>query len=124
MDVCQSESEDLLSNDPGLWPAKLMDSDRTGIVRKLATTESKLFPKDSERKAFPEYKKAANGREKTKRDWLIYSESVNAQFCIPCVLFAKVHWMDVDTKCVMSNGATCITNYPAMRTILHTGIGI
>ena len=85
-----AEPEDLLSADPGLWPEKLTDSDKASIVRKLATREEKQMPKDSEGKPFPDYlkyTKAANGRENMKRDWLIYSESVNELFCIPCILF-------------------------------------
>ncbi|XP_060758513.1 junctional adhesion molecule-like [Neoarius graeffei] len=50
-----SEPDDLLSVDPGLWPAKLSVSDRAIIVRKLATREDKEMSKDSEGKPFPDY---------------------------------------------------------------------
>lgn len=64
------DREDLLSVDPGLWPATLSDSDRTTLVRKLTIREETIMPKDSKGKPFPEYlkyAKAANGREKVKR---------------------------------------------------------
>lgn len=88
MDTLDTEPHDLLSADPGLWPTKLSDKDRTTIVSKLAQRE---MSNDSQGKPFPDYlkySKAANGREKMKRDWLIYSESADALFCIPCVLFS------------------------------------
>ncbi|XDV16533.1 hypothetical protein PO909_016205, partial [Leuciscus waleckii] len=47
--------------------------------------------KDKDGKAFPsylQYVKSANGREKIRRDWLIHSDSANALFCIPCLLFS------------------------------------
>lgn len=78
--------------DPGLWPADLTDKDREAIVRSLAATDDDgVLPRDSEGKLFPEYllySKAANGREKVKRDWVTYSKTTNALYCIPCVLFS------------------------------------
>ena len=49
------------------------------------------MPKDSDGKKFPEYleyTKSTNGREKQKRDWLMYSESVRAIYCVHCMLFS------------------------------------
>lgn len=50
---------------------------------------------DSDGRKFPEYleyTKSTNGREKTeerqKREWLIYSESARAIYCVPCMLFS------------------------------------
>ena len=67
--------------------------DRETIVRKLATRDEDLeMPQDSDGNPFPEYlqyTKAANGREKVKRDWVIHSKSTNALYCIPCVLFSR-----------------------------------
>ncbi len=90
-ETLDTKPHDLLSVDPGLWPTKLSDKDRATIVTKLAQREEREMPHDSEGKPFPDYlkrSKAANGREKMKRDWLIYSESTDALVCIPCVLFS------------------------------------
>lgn len=92
MDTLDTESHDLLSVDPGLWPTKLTDKDRATIVCKLSQKEERDMPHDSQGKPFPDYLKyckAANGRVKMRRDWLIYSESTDALFCIPCVLFSQ-----------------------------------
>uniref|UniRef100_H3A3S2 HAT C-terminal dimerisation domain-containing protein n=1 Tax=Latimeria chalumnae TaxID=7897 RepID=H3A3S2_LATCH len=35
------------------------------------------------------YSKSSNGREKTKRSWLMRSKSKGALFCIPCLLFSN-----------------------------------
>ncbi len=43
------------------------------------------------RNKFPEYlqsSKSANGREKQKRDWLTYIPSMDALYCVPCMLFS------------------------------------
>jgi len=88
--------ENLVTNDPGLWPAVCTDQDREDIVRKLAVTmrEKKVeMPCDSEGKPFPEYlnyTKSANKREKIKRDWLTFSQSNQSLYCIPCVLFSNI----------------------------------
>lgn len=94
-DSCERDSTKAAfeSNDPGLWPADLKDTERESIVRSLANRdEDQDMPNDSEAKPFPEYlkyTKAANGREKVKRDWVTYSKSNDALYCIPCVLFSK-----------------------------------
>ena len=71
-----------------------IDRDREAIGRALATIDDHdVLPQDSVGKPFPEYllySKAANGREKVKRDWVSYSKSSNALYCIPCVLFSHV----------------------------------
>ncbi len=84
-----------MTTDPGLWPERLTDHEREVIVRKLATASQIdlviVMPKDSEGKKFPEYlqfSKSANGREKQKRDWLTYSPSMDALYCVPCMLFS------------------------------------
>lgn len=89
------ENEDFLTTDPGLWPERLTDHEPEVIVRKLATASQIdliiVMPKDSEGKTFPEYlqfSKSANGREKQKRDWLTYSPSMDALYCVPCMLFS------------------------------------
>lgn len=88
--------ENLVTNDPGLWPAVCTDQDREDIVRKLAVTmrEKKVeMPCDSGEKPFPEYlnyTKSANKREKIKRDWLTFSQSNQSLYCIPCVLFSNI----------------------------------
>lgn len=91
----RSEEDEVL-DDPALWPEKVQDHEREAIVRRLAnrcgeeTELYKIMPPDSEGKPFPnylQYSKSADGREKVQRDWLIYSKSVKALYCIPCVLF-------------------------------------
>ncbi|ROL41869.1 Zinc finger MYM-type protein 1 [Anabarilius grahami] len=88
--------ENIVTNDPGLWPAVCTDQDREDIVRKLAVTmrEKKVeMPCDSGGKPFPEYlnyTKSANKREKIKRDWLTFSQSNQSLYCIPCVLFSSI----------------------------------
>ena len=91
----QSEgNEEELSEDPGLWPEKLTAQQRDTLVCRLASQSgdlTKVAPKDKDGKAFPsylQYVKSANGREKIRRDWLIHSDSANALFCIPCLLFS------------------------------------
>ncbi len=92
---CKRERRFFLTTDPGLWPESLTDHEREVIVWKLATTSQIdliiAMSKDSERNTFPEYlqfSKSANGREKQKRDWLTYSPSMDALYCVPCMLFS------------------------------------
>lgn len=91
------DTDEGLSEDPGLWAEKLTDKQRKTIVQILAseggakTGISNILPKDKDSKPFLnylQYAKSANGREKIKRDWLIYSKSTNALYCIPCLLFS------------------------------------
>ena len=89
--VLVSDPDQLLSVDPGLWPARLTDNDRASIVRKIAVREDEEMPNNGEGKPFPDYLKyfkTPNGREKVKRYWLVHSKSLNALFCIPCILFS------------------------------------
>ena len=72
-----------------------------------------------------EYTKSTNGREKQKRDWLMYSESARAIYCVPCMLFSsdglKNHHQPVHltpkkgTKYQISNGGECTTNSLTMK---------
>lgn len=83
--------------DPGLWPDKLTDSDRVNIISVMAerapfTEKAKDMPKDIEGRAFPNYllySKSPNGREKNERDWVTFSKSKEALFCLPCLLFSS-----------------------------------
>ncbi|KAG9278360.1 hypothetical protein AMEX_G6226 [Astyanax mexicanus] len=90
----EGNTEQLLSEDPGLWPDKLTAQQRETLVCRLASERvdlTKVAPKDKEGKAFPDYLqyvKSANMREKIRRDWLIHSDSAKALFCIPCLLFS------------------------------------
>ncbi|KAL6475705.1 hypothetical protein MHYP_G00167450 [Metynnis hypsauchen] len=90
----EGNAEELLSEDPGLWPDKLTAQQRETLVCRLASESvdlTKVAPKDKEGKAFPDYLqyvKSANGREKIRGDWLIHSDSTEALFCIPCLLFS------------------------------------
>lgn len=89
--VLVSDPDQLLSVDPGFWPARPTDNGRASIVRKIAVREDEEMPNDGEGKPFPDYlkySKAPNGREKVKRDWLVHSKCLNALFCIPHVLFS------------------------------------
>lgn len=70
----QSNLDQFLPEDPGLWPDKLTNDQRDTIVRRLASkgTEktNKMPPKDMEGKPFPiylEFVKSANGREKNQK---------------------------------------------------------
>uniref|UniRef100_A0A1A8IJ03 TTF-type domain-containing protein n=2 Tax=Nothobranchius kuhntae TaxID=321403 RepID=A0A1A8IJ03_NOTKU len=92
-----SNTDECLPEDPGLWPEKLTGQQRDTVVRRLANKSDqtpgidKITPKDMEGKPFPnylQYAKSANGREKIRRDWLIYSESAKDLYCIPCLLFS------------------------------------
>uniref|UniRef100_H3ASL1 Uncharacterized protein n=1 Tax=Latimeria chalumnae TaxID=7897 RepID=H3ASL1_LATCH len=50
------------------------------------------IPADSDGRSFSEYllySKSSNGREKIKRDWLTWSKSKGALFCIPCLLLSN-----------------------------------
>uniref|UniRef100_H3AJL3 Uncharacterized protein n=1 Tax=Latimeria chalumnae TaxID=7897 RepID=H3AJL3_LATCH len=50
------------------------------------------IPADCDDRSFPEYllySISSNGQEKTKRDWLMWSKSKRALFCIPCLLFSN-----------------------------------
>lgn len=73
----------------------LKDLEREIIVRYLANRyKDQKIPNDSEAKPFPEYLKyfkVANGREKGQDslDDIYSSESNDALYCIPCVLFYK-----------------------------------
>lgn len=76
-------------------PERLTDPEREVIVRKLATSSQIdlviVMPKDSEGKKLPQYlqfSKSANGRDKQKRDWWTYSPSMDALYCVPCMLFS------------------------------------
>lgn len=88
VEVFEREEDNLLTDDPGLWPADFTDQDRETIVRKLAIREKEVeMPCDSEGKPFPDYlnyTKAVNKREKVKRDWLTFSQSNNLLYCITC----------------------------------------
>lgn len=89
--VLVSDPDQLVSVDPGLWPARLTDNDRASIVRRTAVREDEEMPNDGEGKPFPDYLKYSNTtnvREMVKRDWLVHCKSLNALFCIPCVLFS------------------------------------
>lgn len=96
-EISEGNAEEFLPEDPGLWPEKLTNEQRDIIVHRLAnkgpekTNITKMAPKNKEGKPFPNYlhyAKSANGREKIRRDWLIYSESAEALYCIPCLLFS------------------------------------
>uniref|UniRef100_A0A3B4ZP78 DUF4371 domain-containing protein n=1 Tax=Stegastes partitus TaxID=144197 RepID=A0A3B4ZP78_9TELE len=86
----------LNSSDPALWPANLTDSDRVHLVRVMAkrkpfSERAKELPADAEGREFPNYvtySTCHNGREKIERDWIIYSSSKKALFCLPCLLFS------------------------------------
>ncbi|MEQ2238404.1 hypothetical protein ILYODFUR_032747 [Ilyodon furcidens] len=56
-EVSKKEEDNLLTDDPGLWPADYTDQDRMKIVRKLATREKEVeMFCDLEGKPFPHIK--------------------------------------------------------------------
>ncbi|KAL6479320.1 hypothetical protein MHYP_G00127530 [Metynnis hypsauchen] len=65
----EGNAEELLSEDPGLWPDKLTAQQRETLVCRLASESvdlTKVAPKDKEGKAFPDYLqyvKSANGQQ-------------------------------------------------------------
>ena len=74
----------------------MTDSDRVNLVRVMAKRTSfseraKKLPADAEGREFPNYltySTSHNGREKIDRDWIVYSSSKKALFCLPCLLFS------------------------------------
>ena len=73
----------------------MTDSDRVNVVRAMAkrthfSERAKELPADAEGREFPNYltySTSYNGREKIDRDWIIYTISKKALFCLPCLLF-------------------------------------
>lgn len=106
--------ENIVTNNPGLWPAVCTDQHREDIVRKWAVTmrEKKVeMPCDSGGKPFPEYlnyTKSANKREKIKRGLLLVkaiSHFIAYHVCFSPVYrksLPVVHWPGkMGLKCVM-----------------------
>lgn len=65
------------------------------------------MPCDSEGKPFPDYlnyTKAANKRERVKRDWLTFSQSNNSLYCVPRVLFSHVQKRPSPSALTSQNG--------------------
>ncbi len=92
-------------SDPGLWLNKMTDSDEVNMAcvmsKSAVDRDAKEMSKDAEGRAFSSYltySKSPCGREKTERDWIIYSSSKKALFCLPCLLF----FFKLD-KCTKSN---------------------
>jgi hypothetical protein len=77
-------------DDPGLWPAVL----NSAILQYLIENPPKQvrnydYPRDTSNRRFSDYyydRRLGNG-EKYHREWLLYSISKNAVFCLCCKLF-------------------------------------
>ena len=75
---------------PALWPARMTNSDRVKLVcvmgqRTPFSERAKELPADAEGRAnYLTYSTSHNGREKIDRDWIVYSSSEKALFCLPC----------------------------------------
>ena len=84
-----------ISLDPGLWPDRIGDSDRTILVRKgpLPPLLNYDFPFDNQvpnrRFSAKNYNRTLKNGEQTSRDWLVYSVSKDAVFCFCCKLFGS-----------------------------------
>ncbi|XP_025404977.1 zinc finger MYM-type protein 5-like [Sipha flava] len=91
MSLKLSENETLDFKDCGTWPEKIIDSQRTHIVRMRMNYIEKLNLTRSEREGRSVnvswfFKNLINGNQ-CRRTWLSYSKSKNALFCVPCKLF-------------------------------------
>lgn len=102
IDGCQAsgkdgiEEEKINHNDPATWPQMISDTVRQNIVQGVSSREfQKIYkglPKDVENKKFPEYllfTKTIDERTRQHfpREWLIWSTSKEALYCLPCRLF-------------------------------------
>lgn len=81
---------DLDCSDVANFPTVLSTAIRKSIIRIGPTQIQMEFPKTNGRSysSFHYTKKEANG-ETTKREWLVYSKSLDAAHCFCCVLFSK-----------------------------------
>jgi len=91
MSLKLSENETLDFKDCGTWPEKIIDSQRTYIVKMRMNYIEKLDLTRSEREGRSVnvswfFKNLVNGNQ-CRRTWLSYSKSKNALFCVPCKLF-------------------------------------
>ncbi|CAH0553118.1 unnamed protein product [Brassicogethes aeneus] len=78
--------------DPATWPNLLSNNLVELIVTKGAVQIIEDFPVDETGRKFSSVKytrKLPNG-EKVHRDWLVYSKTTNAVFCIFCKLFSSL----------------------------------
>lgn len=80
--------------DPAKWLINLSDADRTLIVKNgpPAPLLKYNFPTDDRGRKFTAfyYDRVLSNGEKVRRNWLTYSRSVNAVFCVCCKLFDLV----------------------------------
>lgn len=75
---------------------KITDSMRVEIISEMANRAplaeiTKELPSNVEGREFTRYltySTSRNGREKTDRNWVIYSSSRKALYCLPCLLFS------------------------------------
>lgn len=86
---------EIIYEDPKKWPANFRsDTVRCKLVERGPQTidlDSYKFPCADDGRHFSQkwvYKILPNG-EKVKRQWLLYSQSKDALFCFPCLLFSK-----------------------------------
>ena len=80
--------------DPGTWPEKIINSQRTHIVKMRINYCEKLDFNRSEREGrslnVPWFFKNLVNGNRCRRTWLTYSKSKNALFCVPCKLFLNL----------------------------------
>ncbi|XP_062286941.1 zinc finger MYM-type protein 1-like [Scomber scombrus] len=87
-------SNQIISDDPALWPKAIDDNARCQIVRKgpLQITDMD-FPQNTENPPWrftkDNYKMTMRNGEKIQRSWLMYSVSTDTVFCFSCTLFGK-----------------------------------
>lgn len=84
--------------DPATWPDVLHDKERESIVLSGLMNEEELkkmaqsMTKDGDGRSFSEFllfAKSSNGREKTLRDWLRWSNRKHVLYCITCLAFSN-----------------------------------
>lgn len=82
--------------DPGQWPQRITDSERCFIVSGLADSDTKGWMpdltnslRDGRKLTKDWFTKTLPGGLKVHRSWLLYSQSKNALFCVPCKLFTQ-----------------------------------
>ncbi|XP_065662917.1 zinc finger MYM-type protein 5-like [Hydra vulgaris] len=86
-------TDELLGNDPGLWPEYLNDCSCLSFVKqgyvRIENISFSRDEKDSQKfSAFYYTKVLPNSKKDVARRWLVYSKSKNTVFCFCCELFS------------------------------------
>ena len=87
------------ANDPSTWRHS-SKAQKEIIIQNCFPENPQCFPRDSFGRSFPTsifYQDLPNG-EKVKRDWLVWSSSVQGLFCFPCCLFQDLSQQDKTSR--------------------------